>query len=320
MSLAEKKGFFEGWYFKVQKDAHTLAVIAGWHHQPSGGEQAFLQLIVDGQSYSFPYPSTCFSFLRHPFEIIVDQCIFTKKGMSLFLHEQELCVEGELRFGALLELDTTRWSPSIMGPFSYVPFMECRHEVISMGHRVTGQLWVNGKLLDFTGGTGYIEADSGCSFPSEWLWMQCNQFEPKAQLMLATATVPFLGLRFRGVICAFFYDGVQYRLATYNGARQTALLRSEQATEVTVANRRHRLVVRAQGEAGQPLLAPQNGSMVRIIREEARCSFSVALYERDRLIVEAAGKNGGFEYQEREQPEAALKPETLNNGQGSSAT
>ena len=34
----------------------------------------------------------------------------------------------------------------IMGPFAAMPFMECRHKVLSMRHAVTGSIKVAGKI------------------------------------------------------------------------------------------------------------------------------------------------------------------------------
>ena len=55
----------------------------------------------------------------------------------------------------------------------FLPGMECSHGVISMTHALEGALSINGRTLDFTGGTGYIETDRGRSFPHAYLWAQC---------------------------------------------------------------------------------------------------------------------------------------------------
>ena len=63
-----------------------------------------------------------------------------------------------------------------MGPFSFVPFMECYHGIISMDHSIIGELSIKGKKVDFTSGRGYIEKDWGHSFPIGYVWMQSNHF------------------------------------------------------------------------------------------------------------------------------------------------
>jgi hypothetical protein len=63
-----------------------------------------------------------------------------------------------------------------MGWYSYVPFMECYHGLISIDHKLQGSLQINGQEIDFTEGKGYAEKDWGTSFPEGYVWMQSNHF------------------------------------------------------------------------------------------------------------------------------------------------
>ncbi len=58
-------------------------------------------------------------------------------------------------------------------------------------------LTINGEPMDLTGGRGYIEKDWGTSFPSAWIWMQCNTFDtPDTSFMLSYARIPWMGSHF----------------------------------------------------------------------------------------------------------------------------
>lgn len=46
-----------------------------------------------------------------------------------------------------------------MGPFSFVPFMEYYHGILSMDHNIEGSLEHNGKIISFDQGKGYMEKD-----------------------------------------------------------------------------------------------------------------------------------------------------------------
>ena len=82
--------------------------------------------------------------------------------------------------------------------------------------------------------------------------------------MLAVATIPILKhIRFRGIICSINYNNREYRLVTYKGARIKAW--SEQGAEVVQG--KYRLLVEVQEKQGQPLRAPVEGEMGRIIHE-----------------------------------------------------
>ena len=62
----------------------------------------------------------------------------------------------------------------IMGSFRFFAGMQCAHGVVSMEHSLSGTLELNGRQLEFSDRTGYIETDRGRSFPSEYLWTQCT--------------------------------------------------------------------------------------------------------------------------------------------------
>ena len=63
-----------------------------------------------------------------------------------------------------------------MGWYSFVPFMECNHGIVSVNHDLYGEISVNGNVIDFNNGKGYIEKDWGVSFPEAWIWIQSNNF------------------------------------------------------------------------------------------------------------------------------------------------
>lgn len=86
-----------------------------------------------------------------------------------------------------------------------------------MKHDISGYVEVNGKRYDFDAGVGYIEKDSGHSFPSGYVWTQGA--DKSASVIMAVARIPYLFMNFRGVICDVMTDKREYRLATYDFAR-----------------------------------------------------------------------------------------------------
>ena len=65
-----------------------------------------------------------------------------------------------------------------MGPFRFIAGMECSHGVISMMHSLEGTIEINGEIVDFSGGTGYIETDRGRSFPSAYSGLSVSGVSP----------------------------------------------------------------------------------------------------------------------------------------------
>jgi hypothetical protein len=80
-----------------------------------------------------------------------------------------------------------------MGPYSFAPFMECNHGILSMDHRLSGSLTVDEDTAAYVGGRGYIEKDWGRGFPSGYIWTQSNHFEEEeVSISASVARIPWL--------------------------------------------------------------------------------------------------------------------------------
>ena len=264
---------FEGWYFKHQNAGETAAFIPG-----KANSGAFVQVITNARSWQFPV-----SKFRVEQKIYADDCMFGSEGVTINLPE----MRGKIAYGPLTELRS-----DIMGPFRFLP-MECRHGVISMRHTLTGWLEIQGRKLDFTGGLGYVEKDSGRSFPKNYLWIQCNDFPVACSIMVSIAHIPFAGLWFRGCICAIVYEDREFRLATYSGVKTQAagpkricLLQGNKRLEVDIL----------ETKGSHPLKSPRNGGMTGIIKECNRATARFRFWEKGRLIFDFTSNNAGFEY------------------------
>ena len=281
--------YFEGWYFKHQApDGALLALIPALHVDAAGTRTASLQVVTDGGSWWLPYSGEALQAAEGLFQIWLGGNLFNRKGLWLELEAEGLSLRGELRYGPFTPLRS-----DIMGPFRLAPGMECRHGVVSMGHRLEGTLTLNGKAIDFTGGTGYIETDRGRSFPTRYLWTQCAWKEERnSSLMLSVADVPLGRARFTGCICAALYGGREYRLATYLGARAERW--SEGGALITQG--KYRLAVELLEGRGQPLRAPALGDMSRTIRESLSAVARYRLWEGDALLFDHTDSRASFEY------------------------
>ena len=182
------------------------------------------------------------------------------KGIRLAIHTPQLTAVGKLDFGQLWPLKY-----DIMGPFALVPFMECRHSVWSMRHSVTGNVWINGQKYSFDNAWGYWEGDRGWSFPKEYVWTQCC-FRG-GSLMLSVADIPMAGIHFTGIIGVVLWQGKEYRIATYLGAKVVQMHNKM----IRVMQGSLELEVRLLEASERPLKAPVKGDMIRTIHESASC-------------------------------------------------
>lgn len=274
---------FCGWYLKCQNDTQTVALIPAWH-RTGGKGSCSLQIITDDGSWNVTFP---FGEFRTEGDAVgIGKNRFSRDGITLDLHTPQCSAKGSLTFGPFAPI---RYD--IMGPFRFVPFLECRHSVLSMKHTVNGTLEINGVRYEFREGMGYMEGDRGSSFPKEYVWTQCCF--PEGAIMLSAADISLCGLRFTGVISAIHHQGREYRMGTYLGARAVRIGDGE----VIVRQGRRQLTVRRLEQKGFPLAAPVGGDMTRTIHETAACRVYYHYQEKGKTIFEFTAPNASFEYE-----------------------
>ncbi len=250
------------------------------------GHKRSASLQVVTKEVSFFIPCAGIWFGDDNFEIKIGKNRFSEKGISLDLMAEGHCIRGKIKFGRFQKI-----SCDIMGPFRYVPNMQCRHSIISMSHSVVGKIRIDQRDYQFTDGIGYIEGDRGCSFPREYLWTQCH-FE-KGSLMLSVADIPLAGFCFRGIIGIVMIAGKEYRIATYLGARVLSVGNGA----VTVRQGKYTLSARLITPACRRLHAPVNGSMLRTIQESAACRAVYRFICGNQVLLEFTTEYASFEYE-----------------------
>lgn len=288
--------FFEGWYFKFvdPSEQYAFAVIPGISKGFDGYRQSFIQ-VMDGvrcESHFHDFPVDAFQASGREFSIQVGPNAFSAERMALDTPQ----LKGELRMKDRFPWPKMLGAPGIMGWYSFVPFMECYHGVVSMNHLLEGTLEVYGKPVDFTGGKGYLEKDWGRSFPGAWIWMQSNHFEAErpVSLMASVAVIPWLKGSFIGYIVGFLYEGQLYRFATYTGAQMKAHL-GEGEVFLSFRDKRHRLELVVRQAAAAELAAPVSGKMTGKVNESMQSTTYVRFFERDALLFEGEGRHTSLE-------------------------
>lgn len=276
-------GFFKGWYFKCSTKDKTIAFIPAYHYS-NNKKSASLQIITDDKASNIPFDKL--EYTEKPLYVKIGNCVFSHKGIILDFKDNGLTLEGKLCFE---ELTPIRYD--IMGPFKYVPFMQCRHSVYSMCHKIGGEIKVNDQLYNFENGIGYIEGDRGRSFPKKYIWTQC--WFDNNSLMLSVADIPFLGFRFTGIIGVVLIDGKEYRIATYLGAR----IKQVDKNIVTVKQGNFELTAKLIKKNAHPLAAPTNGDMCRTIHESASCEAYYRFSHKDRVLCEFTTDKASFEFE-----------------------
>jgi tocopherol cyclase len=295
-----RRRYFEGWYFKhVAADGGAVFAFIPGISLSSAGSTAFVQMIdgATGATRWFPYPLEAFSYSLDEFGISVGENRFSLRGIDVRLSDRQGDVEAHLAYAGITPLPFSLGSPNIMGPFAYVPFMECYHGVGSLDHEVSGEVRVGDRRFDFHGGRGYLEKDWGRSMPRAWIWAQANGFAgPGSCLLFSLARIPWLGRTFPGFFALLAEGGRIHRFGTYTGARVATAELLARELRVVIRDRRRVLRLHAERSHEGTLLAPVDGAMERRIAESIDARIRVRLEDlRGRVLFEGAGGNAGLE-------------------------
>jgi hypothetical protein len=290
--------YFEGWYLKIvdKTEKYAFAFIPGISMSPDGTAHAFIQ-VLDGKQCTSAYhrfSSEDFLPSEYDFNLQLADNQFSTQFLTLNLPN----IVGQLQFQQTIPWTKMLGAPGIMGWFSFVPFMECYHGVVSMNHTLIGSLEINGEMVDFSGGRGYIEKDWGISFPRGWIWLQTNHFNndlnAPISLIASVAHIPFLGMHFIGYIVGFWFKGKLHRFATYTGAKMKAQLIDNQVS-LSFKDSQYQLDINATKAGTGNLISPIQGEMTGKVSESLQAIIHIRFFERGTLVFEGDGRNAGLE-------------------------
>lgn len=292
----KQRNYFEGWYFKIvdPTEQYAFAFIPGISLGQDGVKHAFIQSLDGKQRHTTYHEFAAEEFrpaMDH-FALQLGENFFSASRMQLNLPN----LTGEIHFSNLHPWPKMLGAPGIMGWYSFVPFMQCYHGIVSVDHDLRGSLTIESESVSFTGGKGYVEKDWGQSFPSSWIWLQTNHFgtsEP-VSLMASVARIPWLGSHFVGYIVGFLYQNKIHRFATYTGAKMQADIENEQV-RLGFKDKRYRLEITAERTDGGNLISPIAGNMLGKVNESLQSEIQVTFYEKEKVIFEGVGRNAGME-------------------------
>lgn len=264
-----------------------------------GEQHAFIQVLdgTTGDASYHRFDSDDFHAATDAFDVWIGPNHFWGEGFEIHIADEGLQISGRMEL-----VDPTPWpvtwrSLGIMGPYGWVPRMECNHGVVSLDHRLDGTLTVANTPIDFSGGRGYVEKDWGASFPAGYIWMQSNHFpEEGASFVGSIAIIPWLFSSFPGFIIGLWCDGRLFRFATYTGAETEHLRITDAAIEWRVADGEHTLSIEAQRARGGLLLGPTRERMGDRVGETMLSEVRVDLRTHaGGHIFHGVGRNTGLE-------------------------
>ncbi len=297
--------YFEGWDFKLvdKKMEHVFAFIPGVFFSPELlYSHAFIQ-IVDGIERTYRYerfPEDRFSAARDVFSLAIEENRFGREGISFNLNRPQAVISGDLTFKNHLDWPDSFLSPGSMGFYNYIPRMQCYAQVCAMDFDLEGELDINGRPVDFSGGRGYIEKNWGSAFPFSWIWIQSNHFQKaRASLSCSLGHIPFLMTSFRGFLVGFYVEDSFYEFTSMNRSRVEVV---QKGTDLTMrfANRRYSLAMEIETSSHDFILlnGPRGEQMIPLVHENLQGLVHLELKDNasGETIFEDTGRCTGVEY------------------------
>jgi tocopherol cyclase len=191
-------------------------------------------------------------------------------------------IKGKVWFSQRVPYSLLPAGPGVMGPFAFIPLLECRHEVITVKSRLSGEIEVGGEKIDFDGGLGYVEKDWGSVFPRIYLWAQASAFKNSdASFMLSAAKVPVMGAGLNGLIAFLYAGGRFFRFSTYALAKVKKIeFQNKNEIALEVSSPKYDLAVKLRQNEACALKAPDRTGMNREIKETVSGYLSVKMTRR----------------------------------------
>ncbi len=303
----KKKQYFEGWYFKLVDSSAKLiyAFIIGISLDRKGGtSHSSIQFFnaSEHKAFYFKFPVDQFHASEKALETRVGDSVFSTEKMILNIHQDNQSIQGEIAFSNPFPLPKRGVGYNIMGPASYVPFLPSRYGIVSLNHGLYGAIEINSVAHVFTGGKGYIDKNWGYSFPSAYIWMQCNHFpQDSVSIIASIAQVPLLGINITAFFTVLLLEGKVYRFTNYHLDSLKIFELEEMRLKIAVSNKTYELEIEGIKTPGMALASPSKGSMKSTISESLTSTLNIRLCQKSKggnsPIYEGAGFPAGLEIQ-----------------------
>lgn len=301
-----KNYYYEGWYNKIIDNNQdfiyafipTIAI-----NKKTNNSHAFIQ-ILDGKTGNTNYVKYELAQFENlaldDFNIRIGNNFFSSKGFKLNINQNQTKIKGFVEYIKPALWPKTFFQPGIMGILTYFPFLETYHGIVSMNHSLKGSIDFNGKIIDFTGGKGYLEKDWGTSFPKAYIWAQTNHFtNPELSFILSIALVPLFNIKIKGFLCVIWHRGVFYKFTTYTNAKIRLLDYKADMIKIRIEDKKFSLLILIDKKdiKFSKLKAPKLGIMSKYIIETMNSKIKIKLYHKKNkmLILEDTGINAGLD-------------------------
>lgn len=266
-----KNNYFEGWYYKISFKNRTIAFIPGISIN-NKDSMSFIQVIDSKSNKSdfIKFPIEDFKFSKKHFEIKIKDNVFTKNKININLDNYKC----DLKISSHIIPLKNFFYPGVMGPYSYIPFMECNHGIMTMKSKISGIF--NDQQIS---GVAYIEKDWGTSFPKGWIWSQ--GFDNETSFSISVAKIPFMKRNFVGFLIFILHKNRMYRFTTYNFSK---ILKLTDSGYIEIKKGKYLLKIKVNIENSSKLKAPSFGEMINHIDESLKSKVNIDFISDNEIL------------------------------------
>lgn len=272
-----KQPYFEGYYFKfINKQKEIVILIAGISISKSE-KYSFIQV---ASNYSekvslFKFPLSELAAAEDHFEFRIGKNLFSQNRISFDLGD----INGEITLTNNVNWKRSFLNPNIMGFLSFIPRVECKHDVITINTEVQGEINLPEHNVQFDKGDGYIEKNWGSSFPKKYMWLHANQFKNKElSLQFAIAKPKWFFLRPQ-VYIGYVMNGKIIHFATHRLCL-VKIQDHKSHTLVKIQKLRRTILIKIKNESPVSLIGPKKGGLNNSIHEYLKSDIELIVSKK----------------------------------------
>lgn len=300
-----KKGpFFEGWYFKITTaDGLSFAFIPGVFILLDINESYSFIQVFDGTTSTInfvKYPFKAFTASRKSFDVFVLENYFSNEEIILDIKDSSVKCSGKILIKSKQKWPDNIINPGSMGFYNYLTFMECYTQVCALSGKIEGSITLNEQVYDLDGGKIYIEKNWGKSFPSSYIWCQCNYFQEQSlSVTCSIGHIPMPYGSFIGFIIGLYYQNKLIKFTSINRS-ELSIDFADNSIIITAKNSSYTLMYKSSYNTAEfaMLYAPSGTSMLPTARETLTGTAKLILKDNrtDSIILENYGIGAGVEF------------------------
>lgn len=274
---SSKKPYFEGFYFKlITEDQLMLILIAGISISKSS-EYAFIQVISNKHKKNkiFKFPIEVVSNRKGNDGFLIANNQFNSKNIQVNL--EDLMIDITLK--RKVEWKRSLVNPNIMGFLSFIPMVQCKHDILIIDSEIEGVLKTKNNVFRFKKGKGYIEKNWGRSFPKNYLWIHANQFSDKnTSLQFAIAKPKWFLFSPTVYIGYLMFDKISH-IGTHR-LSLTSVHQSNNSILIKIIKPRKIIQITLKLKLPVQLLSPEEGEIKSLITEYLNSEVHLTIEKR----------------------------------------